>query len=175
MLTKKPGRLLKFAGLGALISVGLILFLGTPSQPSDPPFEGNKNFTYDPVVGHRPSRNVVLKFQMAAQGGALVDIGYKVNNLGLVSSRDINGLPSGKRVLLIGDSHLMGVVNQSDNAAEILERSLEKDPGNVVVFNASSGLYSLYQLVLRARAVVDKLRPGVLVTRGIHRERHCRA
>ena len=74
-------------------------------------------------------------------------------------------LPGPPRLLLVGDSHLMGVVDNADNAADVLERSLRARAGleRAAVLNASCGYYSLYQDVLRARTLLDELAPRLLV------------
>ena len=51
-------------------------------------------------------------------GGTLLFVSH---NLGLVRTDDVTTLAAGPRALLVGDSHLMGVVSNADNASDLLE------------------------------------------------------
>jgi hypothetical protein len=68
-------------------------------------------------------------------------------------------------VLLVGDSHMMGIVSNKDNGAGLLQAGLApafaEAPPQVV--NGSSGYYSLYQYYLRAAELADVVRPEVVV------------
>ena len=126
---------------------------------------GHDRFTVlDPVVGFRPRRDFVGRLRMGPLGGRPVAHQRKQNNLGLIRTEDVNGIPDARRVLLLGDSHLMGVVDNADNAGNVLERALRERSGDAdaSVYNAACGNYSLYQYVLRARMLVDALRPDTL-------------
>ncbi len=129
------------------------------------PWPADAQLAVDPVVGWRPRRNADFRMRIAPLGGERVRVLRHHDNLGLIRTDDVRELPGPPRVLLVGDSHLMGVVSNADNAADVLERSLRASPGlgRAAVLNGSSGLYSLYQDVLRARSLVDALRPGLLV------------
>jgi hypothetical protein len=83
----------------------------------------------DPVVGHRPFRGVEQKLKTTAlHDPAPLDRkrGWtrRANNLSLVRRDDVTRLASGPRVLLVGDSHLMGVVRNEDNCSDLLEQRL---------------------------------------------------
>jgi hypothetical protein len=139
---------------------------GFDAPPEDEDAWGQDRFTVvDPVVGFRPRRNFVGRLRMGPLGGQRVAHERKQNNLGLVRSEDVNGLPDARRVLFLGDSHLMGVVSNVDNASDVLERALRERSGDpeASVYNAACGNYSVYQYVLRARTLVDVLRPDTLV------------
>lgn len=123
----------------------------------------------DPVVGIRPRRNYEQNFVMHAlhspgSGGGKDRITRRTNNLALVRPTDVTELAPGARVLLVGDSHLMGVVNAPDNAAARLESMLLKGGfPQAAVYNASCGFYSLWQDVLRVRQMAETLAPDALV------------
>jgi hypothetical protein len=119
----------------------------------------------DPVVGFRPRRDFVGRLRMGPLGGEPRPHERRQNNLGLIRTEDVHELPDARRVLLLGDSHMMGVVDNADNASDVLERALRERSGdpNASVYNAACGNYSLYQYVLRARTLVDRLRPDTIV------------
>jgi hypothetical protein len=119
----------------------------------------------DPVVGWRARRSVVSRHRGAPLGGQPVRHVRVHNNLGLIRSDDLTELPEGRRVLLVGDSHLMGVVSNHENAADVLEQLARETSGRAdwFVFNASCGNYSLYQYVLRARTLMERLKPDTLL------------
>jgi lysophospholipase L1-like esterase len=59
----------------------------------------------------------------------------------------------------------MGVVSTVDNVGPLLQRGLRSRPGlsRATVMNAGTGFYSLYQYLLRARQLLPRYRPQVLV------------
>lgn len=134
------------------------------------PWSKDSQYVVDPVVGHRPRRSIEVRLRLGPLGGEAVRGTRRQNNLGLIRGDDLFELPGPPRLLLIGDSHLMGVVNTADNAAAVLERRL-RAPADAstparpaaAVLNASAGYYSLWQLVLRARTLAPALAPDVLV------------
>jgi hypothetical protein len=128
-------------------------------------WNGEQFAVLDPVVGWRPRRDFVDRYRMAPLGGRRVPHVRVQNNLGLIRSEDVTELPKGRRVLLLGDSHLMGVVSNSENASDVLERLARERSGDseLSVYNASCHNYSLYQYVLRARTLIDRLRPDTLL------------
>lgn len=136
----------------------------TAAPDGEVPLPKDPQITFDPVVGHRPIRSSEFRFSMAPLGGRPRSILRRHNDLGLIDADDAADPDAKVRVLLVGDSHLMGVVDNPENAAEILERGLS-DAGldEPRVFNASCGYYSPYQYVLRARTLMERLRPQVVV------------
>jgi lysophospholipase L1-like esterase len=129
------------------------------------PWRHEKHTVVDPVVGFRPRRDYVARLRMGPLGGERVRHRRRQNNLGLIRAEDVQSLPDARRVLLLGDSHMMGVVDNADNASDVLERALRERSGdpNAAVYNGGCANYSLYQYVLRARTLVDVLRPDTLV------------
>jgi len=139
---------------------------GFDAPPENEEIWGRDPFTVlDPVVGFRPRRDFVGRLRMGPLGGRRVAHERKQNNLGLIRREDVNALPDARRVLLLGDSHLMGVVDNADNASDVLERALRERSGDseATVYNAACGNYSLYQYVLRARTLLETLQPDTLV------------
>ena len=122
-------------------------------------------YVRDPVAGFRPAASTVMEFRMGPLDGARQPVRLRVNNWGLVREDDLEGEIAAPRVLMLGDSHLMGVVDNERNAAHLLETELRRSPphAGATVLNAASGYYSLYQYVLRARTLLDALQPTVVV------------
>src|SRR5262245_41481743 len=82
-------------------------------QPNDRETVWNKMPPYagDPVVGFRARRNMTARMTMGAIGSdEPMRIERRANNLGLIRQEDVHELAKGRRILLVGDSHLMGVV-----------------------------------------------------------------
>jgi lysophospholipase L1-like esterase len=106
-----------------------------------------------------------VPLRVAPLGGEATRARRHHDGLGLIRAGDGSELGGPPRVLLVGDSHLMGVVPNAENASDRLERSLRAQPGleRASVLNASCGFYSLHQLVLRARSLADRLRPDLIV------------
>jgi len=139
-----------------------------PADPDAPSPRGDA-YASDPVLGVRPRRNLEQRFVIhplhsPPSGGERDRVVRRTDNLGLVRSEDVTTLATGPRALLVGDSHLMGVVSNADNAADLLERRLRAE-GRVgaAVYNASCGFYSLYQEVLRLRSLAETLKPDLFI------------
>jgi hypothetical protein len=134
-------------------------------QAGETPWRHEKHTVVDPVVGFRPRRDYVARLRMGPLGGERVRHRRRQNNLGLIRTEDVHALPDARRVLLLGDSHMMGVVDNADNASDVLERALRERSGepDAAVYNGACANYSLYQYVLRARTLVDTLRPDTIV------------
>jgi hypothetical protein len=139
-----------------------------PADPDAPSPRGDA-YAADPVLGVRPRRNVEQRFEIhplhspPTEGGK-DRIVRRTNNLGLVRTDDVTTLAAGPRALLVGDSHLMGVVSNADNASDLLEKRLRAGGrAGAAVYNGSCGFYSLYQEVLRLRSLAETLKPDLLV------------
>src|SRR5262245_492399 len=139
-----------------------------PADPDAPSPRGDA-YAADPVLGLRTRRNLEQRFVIhplhSSPSGAGQDrIVRRSDNLGLIRTEDVTTLAPGPRALLAGDSHLMGVVSNGDNAADLLERRLRADGRrDVAVYNASCGFYSLYQEVLRLRSFAETLKPDLFI------------
>lgn len=85
--------------------------------------------------------------------------------MGFIRSDDLPETLTGPRIVVLGDSHIMGVVATEDNVGPVLERLLRADSAtpDALVLNAGCSFYSLYQYVLRARTLVAKFTPSVLL------------
>ncbi|MGE0144435.1 MAG: SGNH/GDSL hydrolase family protein [Planctomycetota bacterium] len=118
----------------------------------------------DPVAGFRPRRSFTWEHPMAAldgkDGGMIVK---RRDRHGFLRETDLPDLADRPRVLVLGDSHVDGVVSTADNFTSILERRFESDARPIHVLNAGCGLYSLWQYALRARTLVPQYRPRVVV------------
>lgn len=136
-----------------------------PSEPETPWSQGGNQFAVDPECGHRPARNVTIRMKMGPLFGTRRRITRHQDNLGLVREEDVVRLAAGPRVLLLGDSHMMGVVDTAANGGTLLEKGLrQRLPGrDAAVYNAGCGNFSLHQYVLRARQLVPLLKPQLLL------------
>ena len=138
-----------------------------PSRHDDVVWSHDSQYVVDDQVGWRPRPNFRFHHPFKSIDGTIVrELSRKHNNMGFLEEEDWSSpLPRHPRVLLIGDSHMMGVVSNKDNAATLLETALAPAfaDGPPVVVNASSGYYSLYQYYLRARELMDVVRPRVLI------------
>jgi len=151
----------------ALESRPVTLVVG-PADP-DAPSPHGEAYAADPVLGVRPRRNVEQRYEVhplhspPTEGGK-DHIVRRSNNLGLVRADDVTTLATGPRALLVGDSHLMGVVSNADNASDLLEKRLRAGGrAGAAVYNGSCGFYSLYQEVLRLRSLAETLKPDLFV------------
>jgi hypothetical protein len=151
----------------ALESRPVTLVVG-PADPDDPSPHGDA-YAADPVLGVRTRRNVEQRYEVhplhapPTEGGK-DRIVRRSDNLGLVRADDVTTLATGPRALLVGDSHLMGVVSNADNASDLLEKRLRAGGrAGAAVYNGSCGFYSLYQEVLRLRSLAEMLKPDLFV------------
>ena len=84
---------------------------------------------------------------------------------GIVRHEPLGPQPGRPVVLLLGDSHIYGVVTPRQNLYYRLETRLRARPGleHCTVVNAGCAYYSLYQYVLRARSLWETLKPDLVV------------
>lgn len=126
----------------------------------------DSKYVVDDAVGWRPRGRFTEDYKVTS-----IDRVHRVrcvrrtDTLGLVGRGELPERPTQPVVLMIGDSHLFGIVSNSENAALLLESSLRRRPGGAetTVVNASSGYYSPYQYVLRARQLHDRVRPRLVI------------
>lgn len=129
-----------------------------------PAWEDSQIYVVDPVAGHRPRRGAVIRLKMSAlEPLAAQDVVKRRCAAGFLRDDDLPSELTDPRVLFLGDSHLDGVVSTADNLTSILERDLREVGQPVWMLNAGCGLYSLWQYVLRARTLVPRYRPAVVV------------
>ncbi len=138
----------------------------SPLEPGEVLWNKHKEYVRDEVVGHRCRRNWTIRSQIAPLGSKQrVSCVRHYNNQGFISALDFEEPLGTPRLLLIGDSHLTGVVMTERNASSLLEAGLRnRTPAKgALVVNASAAFYSLYQLVLRMRALKEFVRPQFLI------------
>jgi len=125
-----------------------------------------RQYVVDDRVGWRPRANVTVGNPIESLDGRVRRSFLRHhNNWGLIETDDFAGPPSKPAVLLLGDSHLMGIVSNEENASQLLQRFLRERPGrgSATVVNAASGNYSLYQYYLRARSLGDRIDPNLFL------------
>jgi hypothetical protein len=96
----------------------------------------------DPLLGHRhrPYARREFSFPEHPRGRIVM----QTNNAGMRRDRDINPVrgSNAKRILLVGDSHLDGVVNNDESFSTLLEMQLSRQAGAAFeVLNVSAGYY----------------------------------
>jgi hypothetical protein len=129
--------------------------------PTDP------QYVVDEKVGWRPRPNFQFQYPFKSNDGKEGrELSRRHNDMGFLDEVDWSARPPGRPcVLLVGDSHMMGVVSNKENAAALLQDALApafaSAPPSVI--NGASGSYSLYQYYLRAAELADVVRPKVLV------------
>lgn len=119
----------------------------------------------DETVGTSPRKSTVVQGHMGPLLGDEVEVFRHQNNLSLIREDDLHGELTGPRILVLGDSHMMGILNTSDNATTLLEERLRKEPGmsGALVLNAACHDYTLYQYVLRYRTLSERLKPDLIL------------
>ncbi|MBL9076127.1 MAG: hypothetical protein JNL08_01405 [Planctomycetes bacterium] len=121
-------------------------------------------FAVDAVTGVRPRRACVVQITLATFGEAAATVRTKHRDADGFLRRDAVAQPADRPlVLLLGDSHLDGVVDTEANAGALLERRLAAAAAPCYVQNAACGHHGPWQYALRARELVPRLRPAVVV------------
>lgn len=121
---------------------------------------------YDPEAGWRGPRSTEVEMTMGGIGAVSPDkVTRRSNNMGFIRGGDLPDELVGPRILVLGDSHTMGVVGTEDNLGPVLEGLLRASPATpeALVLNAGCAFYSLYQYLLRARTLAPKYSPSVLL------------
>lgn len=135
-----------------------------PGTEPEELWDGQEFLVADPVAGFRPRRSCTQTHPMAALDKTTPDE--------IVKRRDAHGflrdiaLPATltePRVLVLGDSHVDGVVNTADNFASLLEARATTDGVPTWYLNAGCALYGLWQDVLRARDLLPRFEPRLVV------------
>jgi hypothetical protein len=131
----------------------------------EPDWGDHRVLTPDPVAGFRPKRSVEIEFPMAAlDDSARLTIVKRRDRHGFLRADALPEVLQGPRIVALGDSHLDGVVPMPDNLGALLEAALRERPGGEHwVLNAGCGFYSLFQYALRARTLVARYRPQVVI------------
>ena len=84
---------------------------------------------------------------------------------GIIRTEPVGPHPGRPLVLLIGDSHMYGFNDPTQNTDHLLEQQLRSHPAlmNATVLNASCQSYSLFEYVVRARSLWDEYGPDMLL------------
>jgi hypothetical protein len=125
-----------------------------------------KQFSYvvDPVVGLRPRRSSTFKQPMVALDNSDVrETVKRRDSRGFLREHDLPNPLDRPAVLVVGDSHVDGIVDTADNLTSLLERSSEAGPRPYYCLNAGCGYYSLWQHVLRLCDLLPQYHPKVVV------------
>lgn len=118
-----------------------------------------------PVLGtiHAADVDVVFLFPERETGR----VRFRTNNLGLRrdSDTEVDPISGGEhRILVLGDSHTDGVVDNSENFCNLLEEGLERvSKQDWEVLNAGVGGYSPYQEYLWYRQFGRRLAPELVL------------
>ncbi len=133
------------------------LTIDTDTAP-EASWNGSKTYVVDAVSGFRPARSTTIRLKMAAlDGKSPQDIAKRRNSQGLLREDDLPTKLLGPRVIVLGDSHVDGIVNTADNFTSLVEARLRASENKAIwILNAGCGLYSLYQYALRASTVVPE-------------------
>ncbi len=143
------------------VPLGLDVLKKAHSQVVD-----SRVFRFDPVaiVRMRPNLDRAQKWEEHPDG----KVTLRTNNLGL-RSNEPTGEPKGRRILMLGDSHMHGFVNDDECLHELLEAHLEEHYGEEFeVLNAGTGGTGPYEyartldtlLYLEPEAVVVMMYTG---------------
>ena len=135
-----------------------------PGAEDEVPWRGQRAYSEDPVVGRRPTRLSIVRTPMLALDGTDVQETVKHRDAhAFLRQRPLPNLQAADRVLMVGDSHLDGVVSTEDNLSTLLEDQAMAKGKPTVFLNAGCGLYSLWQSVLRACDLMPHYQPKVVV------------
>lgn len=136
-----------------------------PDASPETTWDGKEALVVDPVAGFRPRRSSTIRMPMAALDGvAPEEIEKRRDAHGFLRLTELPRELERPSVLVVGDSHVDGVVSTAENFTSLLEA----ESGRSVlpachVLNAGCGLYSLWQSALRARDLLPTYRPAVVV------------
>lgn len=129
-----------------------------------PPWRGQQAFAVDAVAGVRPRRSCVVQVELAALGELEPVVRTKHRDAdGFLRRQPVPEPADRPVVLLLGDSHVDGVVDTEANVGSLLEQRLTDTGSPCYVQNAACGFHGLWQYALRARELVPRLRPAVVV------------
>lgn len=133
-----------------------------PGAAPEQMWDGKEALVVDEVAGFRPRRSCTQTHPMAALDATKPDTIVKHRDaFGFLREGELPASLDLPRVVVVGDSHVDGVVSTADNATSILERELQAKEAPCYVLNAGCGLYSLWQSVLRARDLLPRFTPRV--------------
>lgn len=136
----------------------------TTADTTDVVWNGDELYAVDEVAGHRPRRSSTWSMPMlAVDDSDLQKIEKHRDGNAFLRATELPKDSPLPKVLVLGDSHVDGVVSTADNFTSLLESASSTTSQPYLVLNAGCGLYSLWQHVLRARALLAPFRPRVVV------------
>ncbi|MFY9343016.1 MAG: GDSL-type esterase/lipase family protein [Planctomycetota bacterium] len=138
--------------------------VASPDDLAERTWNGQQAYAIDPVAGLRPRRSATFKLPMLAVDQSDVrQIEKHRDAHGLLREQELPAALDRPAVLVVGDSHIDGVVSTADNVTSLLEQQSQSSPTPYYCLNAGCGYYSLWQHVLRARDLLPRFRPRVVV------------
>lgn len=138
--------------------------LTKPDAAPETTWNGQESYVVDPVAGLRVRRSSTFQMPMVALDNSDVQQVVKRRDAhGFLRNGELPASTSRPAVLVIGDSHVDGVVSTEDNFTTLLEQASERSATPFYCLNAGCGYYSLWQHVLRACDLMPQYRPRVVV------------
>ncbi|MBI5851659.1 MAG: SGNH/GDSL hydrolase family protein [Planctomycetes bacterium] len=135
-----------------------------PGVEPETTWDGKEALVVDPVAGFRPRRSSTQRMPMAALDGvAPEEIVKRRDAHGFLRDDELPATLERPSVLVVGDSHVDGVVNTAENFTALLEARLTAAGASCHVLNDGCGLYGLWQSVLRACDLLPLWRPKLVV------------
>ncbi|MFT4843721.1 MAG: hypothetical protein ACI8UD_002900 [Planctomycetota bacterium] len=136
----------------------------TAGAAGDEPWQGQAAYAIDAIAGLRPARSRIMRMPMVALDDSNVQEVVKHRDANaFLREKPLPDLADASRVILVGDSHLDGVVSTSDNLTTLLEDAATANGTPTAFLNAGCGFYSLWQSVLRACDLIQRYQPKVVV------------
>lgn len=130
------------------------------------PFIHDRAFVWDRDVYVRPREGFTGHWMTTSIDGERRVV-YRMTHFehGIVRYEPLGANPGRPLILLLGDSQTYGVDAPQRNVYYLLERDLRSRPGleHATVVNAACPYYSLYQYVVRARSLWERLKPDLVV------------
>jgi hypothetical protein len=113
----------------------------------------NQRFYLDPELGRLPLPHIALAIPCPEYSKQTVL--FRTNNLGFREDHDTAlTSASAHRIMVFGDSHTEGMVDNEDSFPHVAQRILNADGLDVEVLNAAAGMFSLYQEFLLFRRLL---------------------
>ncbi len=135
----------------------------TQSGDEETTWNGQDAYVIDPKAGLRVRRSSTHRLPMVAVDSSDVQEVEKHRDAnGFLRAHELPSPLDRPTVLAVGDSHLDGIVSTADNATSLLEAA-SPIATPYYCLNAGCGYYSLWQHVLRARDLLPKYHPRVVV------------
>lgn len=127
-------------------------------------WRGQDAFVVDAVAGLRPRARTTIRLPTVGSGpDEPAETVKHRDRFGFLREDELPEPIDRPCVLVLGDSHIDGVVDTADNVSTRLERRSEADGQPLRVLNAACGMYGLWQHNLRGRVLIERFRPRVVV------------